>query len=146
VSYVSPPERAATCDAEIHRATATEFLLQNRLKPRNFVWGALDPGGTLEFWIENLPKDGTGCPGWWMFEQMMGYFSPHVTAIQGNWTYGDNLATVNAITATGVSLEVAALRGPTGRFAASHGYRKVSVLSTVGLDGAYSSVKVLFEK
>lgn len=143
---MSPPERSATCDAQIQVATDFEFSLENRLKAGNFVWGMLDDQNELVFWIENLPKDGTGCPGWWMFDRMMEHFGDRVAAIQGNWSFGDNLATVNSLTAAGQSLESAAVQGPTGRYAGAHGFRRVTVVAITGVPGSYSWVRVLFQK
>src|SRR4051812_5682416 len=88
------PAGAVDCESVIETATTTEFLLKNQKKAHNFIWGELVGGGQLSFIVENLPKDGTGCPGRWMFEVMMQHFGSSVTAIQGNWTYGDNLAAV----------------------------------------------------
>jgi hypothetical protein len=145
---VHPPPGTRNCDPEIVAATDVLFLLKNKKKPRNFIWGELVTGGELSFLIENLPKDGTGCPGKWMFEQMMQHFGVRVAAIQGNWTYGDNLATVNQLTAGGVlTLEEAAKQGPTGRYATAWGFTKVEVLpQTLGSPGHYSQVYVLFKK
>jgi hypothetical protein len=80
------PQGVVSCDPEIETATATEFLLKNKKKTLNFIWGELVSGGQLSFIVENLPKDGTGCPGRWMFDVMVQHFGTNVTAIQGNWT------------------------------------------------------------
>jgi hypothetical protein len=143
---MSPPHRATTCDGELQIVTQTEYLLVNKLKVRNFMWGLLNELGVLILWMENVPQDGYGCPGWWMFDQMMDYFRPNVVAIKGTWTYGDNLEKVNLLTSAGDSIESAALQCPTGKYSAKHGYRKVSLISTVGSAGAYSLVHVLFER
>lgn len=142
------PEGTVGCDPEIKSATATQFLLMNKTKENNFIWGELVGGGQLSFLVENLPKDGTGCPGWWMFDVMMGHIGASVMAIQGNWTYGDNLAKVNQLTAGGaMSLEEAANQGPTGGYAKTWGYTVVQVLPTTsGLPGSYAQVHVLFKK
>ena len=101
----------------------------------------------MSFIVENLPKDGTGCRGNWLFFQMMQHFGPAVVAIQGNWTYGDNLATVNRLTAGGMTLEQAAKEGFTGKRAAEWGYGRVSVSSwQQDTSGKYIRVHVLFEK
>lgn len=143
-------ETAAPTDCEpvIETATATIFVLKNSKKPQNFVYGELIAGGELSFIIENLPKDGTGCPGWWMFGERMRHFGGGVTAVQGNWTYGDNLAAVNRLTAGGaMTLETAAALGPTGKYAAAWGFTRIRVLpQTNGTPGNYSRVHVLFEK
>jgi hypothetical protein len=74
-------------------------------KQSNFILGELASGGELSFVVENLPKTTppTGCPGKWMFNQMMAHFGSNVTAIQGNWfgAASDNLMTVNHLTAGG---------------------------------------------
>ena len=80
-----------------------------------------------------------------MFDRMMEHFHPRIRAIKGNWNFGDNLEVVNALTGSGLPLETAARQGPTGRYAAAHGFHKVSVISATGVDGAYSWVSVLFE-
>jgi hypothetical protein len=79
---------------------------------------------------------------------MMRHFGAAVVAIQGNWTYGDNLSTVNKLTMAGaMTLEEAAKLGPTGKYAAAWGYNRVQVLApTTGSPGNYSRVHVLFEK
>jgi hypothetical protein len=109
--------------------------------------GELVGEGELSFLIENLPKDGIGCRGPWMFDEMMLHFGSRVTAIQGNWTYGGNLAAVNRATTSGLSLVEAAKRGPTGRYAAAWQFTTVEVLpQTRGIPGQYVAVYVLFKK
>ncbi|MBY0527920.1 MAG: hypothetical protein K2R98_31270 [Gemmataceae bacterium] len=138
----------ATCDPDIEIATATEFLLRNKKKANNFTWGELESAGHLSFIVENLPKDGSGCPGGWMFDAMMGHIGAAVQAIRGNWTYGDNLAAVNRLTASGiVSLADAARQTRTGRCAGSWEYTIVQVLpQSSGTAGAYTRVYALFKK
>ena len=137
----------ATCDPDIAIATATEFLLRNKQKANNFIWGELESAGELSFIVENLPKDGTGCRGWWMFDAMMSHFGATVQAIRGNWTYGDNLDAVNRLTASGVSLEDAARQTRTGGYAQTWGYTVVQVLRQCsGTAGVYARVYVLFKK
>jgi hypothetical protein len=142
------PEGTNDCEPTLDLATATEFLLRNAKKPQNFIYGELLTGGEVAFLVENLPKDGTGCPGWWLFDEMMGNFGTQVIAIQGNWTYGDNLSTVNQLTAGGgMALEEAAKCGPTGRYAAKWGFTTVEVLpQTSGIPGAYTRIYVFFKK
>jgi hypothetical protein len=149
-TQANPPETDAAglgCDPDIRAATATEYELRNKKKALNFIIGELVAGGQLSFIVENVPKDGTGCRGTWMFNQMMGHFGAAATAIQGNWTYGDNLAVVNQLTAAGVPLEEAAKRGFTGKRAADWGFVTIQVLPpTQGTLGNYSRVHVLFVK
>src|SRR5437764_14220263 len=79
-----------------------------------------------------------------MFAVMILDFGLGGTAIQGNWTYGGNLTTVNRLTAAGVmSLEEAARQGPTGRYAATWGFQRVQILPlTAGTPGKYLRVHV----
>jgi hypothetical protein len=82
-----------------------------------------------------------------MFDEMMRHLGASVMVVQGNWTYGDNLAIVNRLTAAGAALEGAAVKDPTGRYAAAWGYTKVQVLpQTAGTPGRYTKVHVLFRK
>ena len=143
---MSTPTPSSSCDAKIVIGRDFEFFLRNRLKVSNFIWGSLDDGDELSFLVDNRPKDGTGCPGWWMFGQMMSHFGDRVTAIHGDWSYGNNLASVNQLTGSGVSLQAAAARTPTGRYAAAHGFRRIAVVTSRGTTGAYTSVHVRFER
>ena len=83
-----------------------------------------------------------------MFDEMMKHFGSSVLIIEGNWTYGDNLATVNRLTAGGaMPLDQASVHTPTGKYAAAWGYGKVTVqLQSIGLPGNYTNVYVLFAK
>ena len=96
---IPAPSGATNCCPEIKKATATQFELVNPSKQSNFIIGELVSGGQLSFIIENLPKTTpqTGCPGQWMFQQMMTHFGASVTAIQGNWigALSDNLIAIN---------------------------------------------------
>lgn len=142
-----PPSGSTNCDPEVVLATITEFALKNRLKGGNFIWGELSTTGELVFVVENLPKDRTGCPGWWMFQKMMEHFGPSVTAIRGSWTYGDNLDTVNRLTSGGaMTITEAAFQGPTGQYALAHGFVNVHVLLEAGNPGAYSTIEVRFTR
>jgi hypothetical protein len=144
---VVPRGRDSTCSPVIETATTTQFVLKNPLKGGNFLQGELDSNGRLEFVIENLPKDGTGCPGWWMFEQMISHFGSAVAVVVGYWEYGDNLDMVNRLTAIGtMSIEAAACQGPTGQYALAHGFVNVQVVQAIGNPGAYSRVVVWFTK
>lgn len=136
------------CEPTIEKATATEFVMTNKKKPQNFILGELTGGDSLSFIIENLPKDGMGCRGWWMFDMMMQHFGTSVAVIHGSWTYGDNLAMVNKLTTGGVLLlEEAAKHGPTGKYAAAWNFTRVEVQpQTVGTPGNYVRVHVLFKK
>ena len=148
VDPVLAPAGTTNCCPEVRKATATEFELVNPSKQSNFILGELVSGGQVSFIIENLPKDGTGCPGKWMFDQMMTHFGSSVTAVQGFWIgpLSDNLKQLNSLTAGGMSLEVAAKGTWTGKRAADWGYPQVQVQSTMGTPGNYSKVHVLFKR
>jgi hypothetical protein len=147
---ISAPQGVTGCVPEVRRATVTDFYLQNANKPNNFIIGELEPGGQLSFIVENLPKDGAGCPGKWLFDTMMVHFGATVTAIQGNWvsaTTSDNLIKINQLTAGGSqTLKEAAKDTWTGKRAGEWGYLQVEVVEAVGTPGNYSKVRVLFKK
>lgn len=151
-SPIPAPSGAMACRPEIKQATAAEFELVNPSKPSNFIIGELVSGGQLSFIIENLPKatPRTGCPGQWMFQQMIAHFGASVTAIQGNWvgTSSDNLIALNRLTAGGAMIiEEAAKQTWTGRRARDFGYTQVRVAGNpAGTPGHYTSVQVLFTK
>lgn len=144
---MGPPPGSTACDPDVAIASPTEFVLKNKVKDQNFIWGELSPTGELEFVVENLPKDRTGCPGWWLFERMMAHFGAAVVAIRGSWTYGDNLSAVNRLTAGGaLTLPEAATHGPTGRYALAHGFGSIRLVAEVGAPGSYTRVVVLFTR
>jgi hypothetical protein len=113
------PEASRNCSPSLRVATANEFALSNVNKLKNFIIGELVGAGEVSFIVENLPKDGTGCPGWWMFNKMMEHFGSRVTAVQGNWfgAASDNMTELNQRTASGMSIEQSAPYTKTGRYA-----------------------------
>jgi hypothetical protein len=148
VGPIHVPEGSTNCHPQVQKATTTEYLLVNPAKPSNFIIGELVSGGQLSFIVENLPKDGTGCPGTWLFKQLMEHFGSSVTAIQGNWVgpTSDNLQKVNQFTATGMTLEAAAEETGTGKRAKEWGYPQVEEVNHQGTPGNYARVHVLFKK
>jgi hypothetical protein len=149
---IPAPAGSTECYPEIRKATPTEYELVNPRKQSNFIIGELVSGGQLSFIVENLPKTTpqTGCPGKWMFQQMMAYFGASVTAIQGNWVgpASDNLIAINRMTAGGgMAVEEAAKQTWTGLRAKDFGYSQVEVVGTPsGTPGNYTTVHVLFKK
>jgi YD repeat-containing protein len=67
-----------------------------------------------------------------------------VTAIRGNWTYGDNLAAVNRLTGQGVPLEEAVRQTWTAGQAARYGFTNATVVESAGSAGNYTTIRVLF--
>jgi len=154
IGPVCAPENVVNCEPEIHLATPTSFELRNKKKAQNFIIGELVGGGELEFWIENRPQDQTGCPGWWMFNQLMEHFRGRVTLLTGYWIRGDNLDEVNRLTTAGtMTLEDAAKLTKTGGYARSWGFATVEIVypspgrpkGTLGTPGNYHRVHVKFK-
>ncbi len=146
----TPPSGATNCNPTVTTATPTEYILTNCLKAQNFIYGELVAGGEVSYIIENLPADKTGCPGYWMFAQMMMHFGSSVNAVQGNWTYGSNLAKINSLTTGGaMTIEQAAPQTFTGTNAGLFGFTKV-VLDPAnppqGTPGAYTKIYLKFTK
>ena len=144
----TPPRGNTSCDGIVTIATPTEYILKNRLKAQNFIYGELLAGGEVSYIIENLPADKMGCPGYWIFAQMMAHFGNNVNAVQGNWTYGSNLAKVNSLTAgSAMTIERAATQTFTGTNAALFGFTKVIVdphNPPQGTPGNYTSIYLKF--
>lgn len=147
---ISVPPGIVACAPEVRISTANEFYVQNINKVNNFIIGELEQGSQLSFIVENLPKDGIGCPGKWLFDKMMEHYGAAVTAIQGNWvsaTTSDNLIKINQITVAGSqSVDAAAKDTWTGKRAGEWGFVQVEVLEQIGTPGQYSKVRVLFKK
>jgi hypothetical protein len=143
----TPPPGTTDCQPHLRKATATEFEMVNPRKQSNFIIGELI-GGSVTFIVENLPKDGTGCPGRWLFDYMMSHFGSTVIAIQGTWVgaASDNLAELNRLTAAGVVLEEAAKHTWTGKRATDWLFTQVQVTRAIGSPGIYSQVLVLFTR
>ena len=145
-----PPAGTTNCDPEVTAATATVFILKNTSKANNFIYEELVNGGEVSYIIENLPADKTGCPGYWLFDKMMAHFGSSVNAVQGNWTYGSNLAKVNTLTAGGaMTVEQAVTQTFTGSNAALLGFTKVVMdpdKPPQGTPGNYTEIYLKFTK
>jgi hypothetical protein len=146
------PANTTDCHPQLNVADPTAYELVNPTKASNFILGEVD-NGELSFVVENLPRSvpRTGCPGWWLFAQLMDHFQDAGTvidAILGNWTYGDNLATVNRLTGgpNALTLEEAASRTVTAGYAASRQYTRAVVVSADGRPGQYTRVRVRFTR
>jgi hypothetical protein len=100
--------------------------------------------------VRNEPDDGLGCPGSWLFEQAWMHFHQSgatINGIRGDWTFGTNLVTINALTANNqMTLEEAAVHPSLWAFqrASSKGYTNVVVLDFDGSPGNYISVDVVY--
>lgn len=138
------------CDPEIRAARADLFYLVNRKKQSNFIWGEVTVQGHLTFHVHNEPKDGQGCRGWWLFRQMWDHFAAQgtrIVAIEGEWTFGDNLATVNQLTASGLTCLEAAEQTWTAARARGVGFTTISeAVPPVGTSGQYTEVYVRFTR
>ncbi len=150
-SFVVPcPSAAVDCDPALRAATANYFDLRNRDKRNNFIFAEVTPANYLKFYVENLPKTipHTGCPGQWLFQVAWDHFAAEgisILGIRGDWTFGDNLAAVNQLTANNaMTLEEAARRTWTGLRAMDKGFTAVAILAQTGGPGRYNSVDVVF--
>lgn len=122
--------------------------MRNKKKPGNFIQAEITSQGYLKYYVENLPRDGTGCPGKWLFEAAWRHFLQSgvtVNGIRGDWTFADNLNTVNRLTAGNqMAVEEAAKRTWAYDRAKSKGFVAVVVLDVDGNPGNYKAVDVLF--
>jgi hypothetical protein len=125
------------------------YILRNKKRPRNFILAEITSMGYFKCYVENRPKDGTGCPGWWLFQVALDYFVREqqvtINGARGDWTSGDNLATVNRLTAGGqMTLEEASRQTWTYQQASQRGYTRYHYLDSDGSPGKYTEVQVVF--
>src|ERR1700686_2310224 len=83
------------CEPEAQAFGSAAYYLRNKKKKRNFIMADVTDLGYFHFYVENLPKDRTGCPGWWLFQVAWEYFKQEqnitIQGVRGDWTSGDNL-------------------------------------------------------
>lgn len=144
-----PPASVVDCELELKAATSTVYYLQNKRKQRNFIMADVTGMGYFHCYVENLPKDRTGCPGSWLFQVAWDYFVQEqkvtIRGIRGDWTSGDNLDTVNRLTAGNkMTLEEASKQTWTYQLAKSKGYGQWHCIDAQGSPGQYTSVDVGF--
>jgi hypothetical protein len=136
------------CDPEVQAATASMCYLQNKRKTRNFIMADVTDLGYFHFYVENLPKDGTGCPGGWLqlaWEHFTQGQNVTIHGIRGDWFSGDNLNLVNRLTAGDqMTLEGAAKQTWTFQQAVQRGFSRFQFLDAQGSPGNYTSVDVVF--
>ena len=145
----SPVARVVGCEPDVQAATSTVYYLRNKRKKRNFIMADITAMGYFHFYVENLPKDGTGCPGWWLFQVAWDYFRREqnlsIQGVRGDWTSGDNLDTVNRLTtANRMTLEEASKHTWTCQQAMSKGFTRYQYIDAQGGPGQYTSVDVVF--
>jgi len=144
-----PPSGSVDCEPDLQAATATVYYLRNKKKLRNFIMADVTGTGYFHCYVENLPKDGTGCPGSWLFQVAWDYFVgfQKVTfkGIRGDWNSGDNLDTVNRLTrGNQMTLEEASKQTWTYQLAQSKGFSCYQYIDAQGSPGQYTSVDVVF--
>jgi len=144
-----PPAGGVDCEPDVLAATATVYYLRNKKKRRNFIMVDLTASGYFHFYVENLPKDKTGCPGGWLFQAAWDHFTRDqgaaILGVRGDWASGDNLDVVNRLTAGNtLTLEEAARQTWTYRQASAKGFTRYQYLDAQGGPGRYTSVDVVF--
>ena len=137
------------CEPDVRSATSTGYYLHNKRKQRNFIMAEVTTAGYFHFYVENLPKDNTGCPGWWLFQTAWDFFIQEqlvtIKGIRGDWTSGDNLDTVNRLTASNLTtLEDASKQTWTYQQAKQKNFTRFQYLHALGTPGNYTSVDVVF--
>jgi hypothetical protein len=133
----------------VQLATSTTYYLRNQKKKQNLIMADVTRRGYFHCYVENLPKGQTGCPGWWLFQAAWDYFvgdqKVTITGVRGDWTSGDNLETVNRLTAGNqMTLEEASKKTWTYRQAMIRGFTRYHYIDARGGPGQYTSVDVVF--
>ncbi|MER5635621.1 Hint domain-containing protein [Kitasatospora sp. NPDC002227] len=101
--------------------------------------------GTLTLGMDRL--EGSTISGKQMFQMVMDHFGDKVEIIQGNWSYGDNLAAFNKLIAEGMPEKTAARATWTGQRAADYGYTSVRISrAEPAAEGGYARVSADFRK
>ena len=144
-----PPQGVTNCEPEV-QSTGSSYVLRNKKKPGNFIQAEITSQGYFKCYVQNLPKDGTGCPGQWMVQAAWDYFvndqKVTIKGFRGDWSFGDNLRTVNTLTAGGaMTLEDACKRSWTYLILANpRGFSRYQLLDSDGTPGNYTDVQVVF--
>jgi hypothetical protein len=107
------------------------------------ILASLDEDGFIEFKIN---VEGSGYRGTDLFKRMMEHFGSNVRGIWGKWVSGDNLETVNRLTARGLPLEEAVTRAWTANRARDFGFDNATVVKAEGEPGVYTNIEVRFDK
>lgn len=110
------------------------------------VLASMDKNGVVWTAIEvpaNLKGQGIGKS---LFGEAFDKLGTGAKGIGGKWTYGDNLAEFNKLTAGGLSPEEAAKLTFTGKQAMSRGFGTIGFDKLVGTPGNYTNVQVIFGK
>jgi hypothetical protein len=144
-----PPAGVVGCEPELVAGKATFYYLRNKKKLRNYITAHVNPStNCLGYTVENVPKDGLGCPGRWLVRQAWEHFrqcGAPIAAIRGEWSFGDNLDTVNRLThGNQLTIAEAALQTWSADRAREYGFTTVMLLACDGVPGQYQSVDVLF--
>jgi len=146
---LTPPIGVAGCEPELAASTPIYYLLRNKKKLGNFIAANVSPSTKyLRYHVENLPKDGLGCPGRWLVRCAWDHFRQcgvSIAGLRGEWTFGDNLDAVNRLTlGSQQTIEQAALQTWAADRAREFGFPAVALLVCDGAPGQYQSVDVLF--
>ncbi|MBL0136050.1 MAG: hypothetical protein IPP79_19750 [Chitinophagaceae bacterium] len=125
------------------------FAMSDSSNPRFQATGSLSADGTLTVTIRTVLENGvrsTVLRGAEAFQGILRHFGSAVRTIRGSWSYGNNLARFNELTAGGMSSEAAAAQTWTGQQAAAAGFTRVTIGSLEGTAGHYTNVQVTFSR
>ncbi|MFJ9349411.1 hypothetical protein [Streptomyces sp. NPDC101237] len=107
--------------------------------------GLLDDAGKLTLGMDRL--SGSPLSGKQMFGMVMDHFGDGVKSIEGNSSYGDNLAAFNQLVTGGTPLKTAASGTWTGQRAAEYGFTRVRITRAIpSMDDGYDRVSALFSR
>ena len=148
----TPPQGTRIPTSTAPRLTTTVregfYAISDSSNPRYQATGALSHDGILTLTLRTV-VDGVRSSvlrGGEAFQNILRHFGSAVKTIRGSWTYGDNLATFNRLTAEGMSPEAAAAKTWTGLQAEKAGFTSVTVGPLEGTVGNYTNVQVTFTR
>jgi len=125
------------------------YAISDSSNPRFQATGELSHNGTLTVTMRTVLENGvrsTVLRGTEAFQTILSHFGSAVRTIRGSWSYGNNLATFNRLTAGGMKPEAAAAQTWTGQQAATAGFTKVTVGPLEGTVGNYTNVQVTYTR
>ncbi len=111
---------------------------------QNGIYGTINANGRVDYYINAVASP---VPGHQMFSSMMNHFGSNVSSVGGTWTYGTNLQAFNAMTASGISPQRAAMQTWAGEQAASFGFSNATSIKTFpahATPGNYTKVEVTY--
>jgi hypothetical protein len=127
----------------VHNSSCGEFA--KTLEDGSGILASVDKDGVFWTVLEVNPASKGQGVGKGLYNEAFSSIGQDAKAIGAQWSYGDNLATFNKLTASGMSPAEAAKLTFTGKQATGLGFSNPAV-QAIGTPGNYTKVVVIFNK